>query len=322
MRFLRLAVQEGRFAHSQLLRPLSGLWYLGATLKNWLYDRKILPIEHLSVPVVSVGAITAGGSGKTPLVHLLASTLKAAGPIAILSRGYRGADEAVLLQKRLPDVPVLIGKNRILMGRAAIQKGARLLILDDGFQYRSLYRDFELLTLSEKNRTGYGAFLPRGLLRDPPSRLREATTIFLHGDPLEESSVPSISVQMKMKRLLDLHGREQSDPLRKKIGAFCAIAQPHRFFGTLRETFRAELVHSWILPDHEEFPLEALSSFAAHCRNNGASALICTEKDAVKLPKDLSLALPILYLEMELEVVSGAIHWKNLIEKIVLKMNN
>lgn len=320
MRSLRLAVQEGRFAHSQILRPLSGLWYLGATAKNWLYDRRYLPIERLSVPVVSVGAITAGGSGKTPLVHLLANTLRNYGPVAILSRGYRGGDEAKMLQRRLPDVSVLIGKDRISQGRNAIARGARLLILDDGFQYRCLHRDFELLALSGKNPYGYGAYLPRGLLRDPPSRLKEATAFF-SGEPVGMFSVPSICVQMQTRRLLDLRGNEQQSLAGKKIGAYCAIAHPQRFFQTLKD-LGAEIIHSWILPDHEMPNMNALASFAAHCRNNGASFLVCTEKDAVKLPRKLSLALPTLYLEMELEVVSGGARWKNLIEKIVLKMNN
>lgn len=318
---LRLGIQEGRFSRSLLFRPLSGLWYLGAKAKNWLYDQKILSIEHLPVPVISVGAITAGGSGKTPLVHLLAKILQNYGSVAILSRGYRGGDEALLLQKRLPKVPVLIGKNRIASGKAAIRNGAQLLILDDGFQYRALHRNFELIALSEKNPYGYGAFLPRGLLRDPPSRLKEATSFFINGELPHKFSAPVISVQMKMQRLLDLQGREHSALGGKKIGAFCAIAHPDRFFETLKN-LHFKMVDSWRMPDHEKPNLKELSVFAAHCQNQGAVALLCTEKDAVKIPKDFLTAIPILYLEMELEVISGELHWKNLIEKIVINMNN
>ena len=310
-----LKAQEGLFVQSKFLRPLSGLWYLGATLKNGLYDRKLLPIHRLSVPVVSIGSITAGGTHKTPLVHLLAKTVQPFGSVAILSRGYKTQDEPKLLQQRLPNVAVYVGKDRVALGAQAVKNGAQVILLDDGFQYRRLYRDFELLTLAYEHPYGYNAFLPRGLLRDPPSRLKEADALFINSEKWNNA----ISVELKVRRLLNLQG--DAVTLGKKVGMFCAIAKPKRFQQTLSR-LGMEVVDSWVLPDHEKPDPKKLYAFAAHCHNQGAMALLCTEKDAVKFSFNDSFPLPIVYLEMELEVTANLISWQNLIEKIVLTMNN
>jgi tetraacyldisaccharide 4'-kinase len=309
---------------SPLLCPLSGLWYLGATAKNWLYDHRWLAIESLPVPVVSVGAITAGGTHKTPLVHLLAKILQPFGQIAILSRGYKTQDEPKLFRRRLPKALVLVGKDRILSGKKAMQQGAKLLLLDDGFQYRRLHRDIELLTIASENPYGFNTFLPRGLLRDPPSRLREADAIFMNGiasTELRQLPIPLISMHLVVRRVLDLQGNPAPPLTGQKVGAFCGIARPSRFFKTL-EDLGVECVGSWILPDHAIANQKKLGAFAEQCRRNGATALLCTEKDAVKYFFDSSFPLPFFYVEVELEIHSGHERWKNLIEKIVLKMNN
>lgn len=330
---LFLAAQEGRFSRSVLLKPFSGLWALGAALKNHFYDCEMLSVEQLSVPVVSVGGIVAGGSGKTPLVHLLAKTLESAGSIAILSRGYLAhrsglslGDEATLLTRRLPRVSCLIGKDRIASGKKAIQAGAKLLLLDDGFQYRRLHRDLEIVIIDASNPFGYGAFLPRGLLRDPPHRLEEADVLFVNGDaPIEgPPGVPLVRVRPKINRILKQMGQKRGcikNLVDCKVGVFCAIAHPTRFLSTLQKEGAIEVAR-WFLPDHERASPEALQAFSERCRKRGAELIVCTEKDAVKIPPTFSLSLPIAYLEMELEIVSGEEHWNKLIEKISLKMNH
>jgi tetraacyldisaccharide 4'-kinase len=317
--FLFLGVQEGKFAQSRLFRFFSWLFAAGAFLKNRFYDAGILPTHRLSIPVISVGGIVAGGSGKTPLVHLLVKTLQSIGPIALLSRGYRAkksglllGDEATLLSRHLPDMKIYIGKDRVRSGLQAIREGAKLILLDDGFQYRRLARDLELVAIDGTNPFGFGAYLPCGILRDSPRRLEEADALFINGSIPQLPPVPLIQVRSKIK---------ENRLAGKRVGAFCAIASPHRFLNSLKEE-GAEILAHWFLPDHEPPGMEELASFAARCLQLGASTLVCTEKDAVKLSPQLALALPIAKLEMELEVIGGKNHWDKLIEKIQLTLHH
>ncbi len=322
---------EGRFAKAAALRPLSGLWAAGALLKNELYSRKWLPIQRLEIPVVSIGGIAAGGSGKTPLVQLLAKSLKPFGEIAILSRGYRAkesglvlGDELQMLKNRLGGSLYYAGKQRANLGKKALKDGARLALLDDGFQYRRLYRDFDLIVLEASNPYGYEAFIPRGLLRDSPKELCRADAVFLNGEGEVDLSfltdAPVIRVKPKIRRVLDLEAQRSVSLKGVPIGAFCAIARPKKFFTSLAET-GAECLESWFLADHAKPDKTHLESFAKRCKRRGAKALVCTEKDAVKL-QGIHLPLPLCYLEIDLEIVSNRGAWESLIEKIASKMNN
>ncbi len=329
---LFLAAQEGKLTEVTALRSLSALWSLGARLKNKLYDRKWLTSHQLSLPVVSVGSLTAGGSGKTPLVHLLAKTLQPHGKIALLSRGYLAkksglplGDEMQMLKNRLPGGLFYVGKNRKASGQKAFEAGAALAILDDGFQHRKLHRDIELVILDPANPFGYGAFLPRGLLRDPPEQLKRADAIFLNGeadcDLSSYTKAPLIRVRPKIRRCVDWQSKKSVSLKNCSVGAFCAIAHPKRFTETLRQ-LGVNTLESWFLSDHAKPDAQILKDFAKRCKRKGAEALICTEKDAVKL-EAVDLPLPIYYLEMELEIDShGKGAWDSLIEKIALKMNN
>lgn len=328
---LFLEAQEGRLTKLSALRPFSGLWAVLAFLKNELYSRKLLPIRQLPLPVVSIGSLTAGGSGKTPLVHLLARSLQPFGRIAILSRGYRAkesglplGDELQMLKNRLQTGLFYSGKNRASLGKQAVEDGACLALLDDGFQHRRLHRDIELVVLDASNPFGYGAFLPRGLLRDSPRELRRADAIFLNGDgepPLSAyADAPFIRVRPIIRRVLDLASKRTLLLKGSPVGAFCAIARPKKFFETLRN-IGADCIETWSLADHAKPDFELLEAFAKRCKWRGAKALVCTEKDAVKL-RHIRLSLPLCYLEMELEIVSNREAWQSLIEKIALKMNN
>ena len=328
-RKLYLSVQAGDCSRLLCLRPLSGLWAAISFVKNRLYDLRLLPVHRAPVFVISVGNLVAGGSGKTPLVHLLAQSLSSAGPIAIISRGYLAkesglklGDELTMLSRRLPDAICMVNPDRAAAAFDAAARGARVIILDDAFQHRRLHRDLNLVVVDAANPFGYNAFLPRGLLRDSPSRLRQADAIFINGDPTDRllsdlrkwSDAPLITVQLCLERILNLHGGEQKSLAGSKIGAFCAIGQPQRFFQTL-EKANAQIVERCIFPDHEKIEDSQIQSFARRCRHMGATALVCTEKDAVKIPFDCPL-LPVYYLEMQLKVVFGEENWQNLIKKI------
>ena len=211
-----------------------------------------------------------------------------------MSRGYgKVPDEAILLARRLPNVRVCIGKNRLELAQSI--RDVDLMILDDGFQHRKLFRDFEIV-LASKEKEHY---LPWGFLRDSPKRLKKADALFF----LRED------YKLRVKRILDQQGKEISSIRGWKVAIFCGIANPNRFKNSVIE-LGAEVVAELFLADHEVADLSKLPK---------ERALLCTEKDFVKLPPN---QLPIYYLEMELELTSGREKWEKLIEKIDQKIDN
>jgi tetraacyldisaccharide 4'-kinase len=270
--------------------PFSWVYAFVVFCRNTLYDWRWLPIAQVDATVVSVGNIVAGGTGKTPFVHLLAKTF-AHRKVAILSRGYgEMPDEAMLLARRLPHVKVYVGKDRLALAKAA---DADLLILDDGFQHRRLHRDVDIVLVRNQKEH----YLPWGFLRDSPKRLKEAEVISV------------ADLKLTVQRILDLGRREVPSIQGWKVAVFCGIANPESFKKTVRD-LGAEIIAEKIFVDHECADLSKLPK---------ASALICTEKDFVKLPPT---DLPIYFLEMEMEVVGGLERWEKLVEKIDQKIDN
>jgi len=270
--------------------PFSWIYAFAVFCRNQLYDWGCLPVVKVDATVVSVGNIVAGGTGKTPFVHLLAQTF-AHRKVAILSRGYgEMPDEAMLLARRLPQVKVYVGKNRAALAKEA---GAELLLLDDGFQYRRLHRDVDIVLVKGKKEH----YLPWGFQRDCPKRLKKAEVI------------QTADLQLKVKRILDLKGREIPSIRAWRVAIFCGIADPQRFKKTV-EDLGAEVVAEKFFADHELPDLRKLPK---------APVFLCTEKDFVKLPPT---DLPIYFLEMEMEFVGDKEQWEKLIEKIDQKIDN
>jgi tetraacyldisaccharide 4'-kinase len=266
--------------------PLSWFYAFAIFCRNQLYDWGCLPITKVNATVISVGNIVAGGTGKTPFVHMLANAF-AHRRVAILSRGYGAVpDEAMLLARRLPNVKVYVGKDRAALAKAA---DAELLILDDGFQYRRLHRDFDIVLVQKKKEH----YLPWGFLRDSPRRLARAEVIAV------------ADLKLNVKRILDLYGQEVPSIRGWKVAVFCGIAHPENFKKTVRD-LGAEIVAEKIFIDHEAADLSKLPK---------VNALICTEKDFVKLPPT---DLPIYFLEMEMEAVG----LEKLVERIDQKIDN
>ncbi|MDE3055677.1 MAG: tetraacyldisaccharide 4'-kinase [Verrucomicrobiota bacterium] len=297
-------IEKGKW--SFLFAPISLCWKLFVLLKNWLYDAGLLPMQRVDALVVSVGNIVAGGTGKTPFTRKLAAHF-ADRSIAILTRGY-GADETLLLQK---SARVYVGKDRAALAKKAVREGAKLLLLDDGFQHRKLSRDLDILLLRGKDPLGKGHFLPWGFLRDHPSRLEEADFLFLQG--IDFLHVPV--------RIRDQGG--QSFPLQngQRVGCFCGIANPSSFRDTLR-ALNLIVATEWILADHAAAPLAKLNDFFDRCKALGCSALLTTEKDIVKLPS-LSWPLPLLSVEIDLCMTGeGREKWQKLVATIENKLDN
>ncbi len=236
--------------------PFSWLYALVILCRNWLYDHRWLPIEKVPCTVVSVGNVVAGGSGKTPFVQLLAQQFPHR-RVAILSRGYGPfPDEAVLLSRRLPKAKVYVGKDRVRTAKQAIADGAELIILDDGFQHRRLYRDFDIVLGDDQ-----GYYLPRGFLRDNPRRRGDLRLM-----PEE--------MRVKVTGIFDAQGRSVASIAGWHVVLFSGIAKPQKFKKTVLE-LGAIVVAEAIFADHEPATLSQLPK---------ADAFICTEKDFVKLP--------------------------------------
>lgn len=299
--------------------PLSFCWAVVSYIKNALYDFGFFKAEKVSCPVVSVGNLVAGGSGKTPFVHLLAKRLENR-RIAILSRPYgKNLDEPLLLQRRLKNARVYVGKDRVALAKRAAQEGAELIILDDGFQYRKLFRDLDLVMLSASDPYGKGHFLPWGFLRDSPNRLKKADAIFVTGEG-EASKLASIGLTVRVDEILGSDGKIFKDGQGMNAAIFSGIAKPHLFKKTV-ESFGAKVVKEWILADHEKPELKKLQEFAEKSHMAGAKAIFCTEKDIVKWGSFPPLALPLYYLKISLQVVRGEDEWEKLIAKIEEKID-
>jgi len=326
-----LDVMEGRRRGKSLLRALSYLYQTGVHLRNAAYDRGLLAAQDCGLPVISIGNIVAGGTGKTPFVKFLAGELSKSFQVAILSRGYRSAaektgealqvtpatdisqcgDEPYWLACGLPQVQVWVGKNRLQSAQRAHHSGADVILMDDGMQHRQLKRDFEITLVDGEDPFGKGFFLPRGLLRDSPHRLAQADCVVVID--------PSSEIEAQLRPLTQaplIFARTVSELslTGEKVAVFCAIGRPQRFLKSVRQA-GGEIVASFFKPDHEPFNAEELQQFA---EKSGADALVCTEKDHVKLKADFQGRIPIISFPSRLEISGPA--WEQLLNKIQSKI--
>ncbi len=306
---------------SSLLLILSIPYRFTVGVRNFLYDKGTLRSKKLPCPVISIGNLTAGGTGKTPLAILLGGMLKENGfRPAVLSRGYgrRGCksigivsdgsrilmdhqeagDEPFLMSLLLPQVPVVVGASRFLTGKTAIEElGADILILDDGFQHRGLYRDIDIVLLENSRPLGNGRLLPGGSLREPPRALRRADIIVMTGSSKEaDSSLPaclqpllkdlSHCFQSCHKALAIIDANRDARPLAflqgKSIYAFSGIGNPLSFRRTI-EDLGASLAGFEAFPDHHYYGASELAGITAHAQLLQADIILTTEKDGARL---------------------------------------
>lgn len=318
-----------------LLRGMSQCYRAGVWLHRLAYEFA-LPTHHLSIPVISVGNIVAGGTGKTPFVHYLATVLAQDATVAILSRGYKReskktvlvtpqtrveecGDEPYFLAQKLPQVKVIVDSDRVVGGEAAIQLGAQVAILDDGMQYHRLKKDFTIVMMDGADLFGKGFYLPRGLLRDSPKRLQEASHIIVKGS-FSEGAFQQVVAQIRAYSLapitsMELQVKNRDALAGKKVAAFCAIASPKRFAHTLQE-LGCQVVEMMEKGDHRAFSVEELVSLAQRAQERGAEAVVCSEKDRVKLSSTLSLPLPLIPVEVTLVPRFGQEELNRLIKNI------
>lgn len=335
------------------LRVLSWVYGLFSIIRNWAYDKGYFRSFRSSVPVVSVGNIVAGGTGKTPLVRMLSKYLSESVSLAIVSRGYRSkaekmespvflsrgkelfyssafcGDEPCLLARALPGVSVIVGRDRLKAVDMAEKGGASMAILDDGMQHRRLQRDVELVVVDMAVPLGYGSFLPYGLLRESPRALSRADMVFVNRvkdrkcfcaakEKLRRyTEAPIVGTRVAADGLFDCKGNEIGISGGKKVGIFCGIADPHAFRETVKD-LECDIVEELYFPDHIEASQEELLWFSKRCHASGAELLLCTEKDAIKLDRESVrfLALPLAYVKVSLELVEGEEHWEALLASL------
>jgi len=319
---------------------LSAVFQAGVALRHGAYRGGWLKTQRLSRPVVSVGNLSVGGTGKTPLVTLMARVLLAGGHRpCILTRGYgrrRGkklivlepgaarivdprkvGDEPAALARALPDVPIIVCPDRFRGGGVGEQQfQASVHLMDDGFQHLPLYRDLDVVLLDVTRPLADVALLPAGRMREPLSALRRADWVILTRTELGDAAGWQARVQAQNPQARIFHCRTNltglvdaqtglselpGNLLRKKTSAFCGIGNPAAFFGDLR-TWGFWVVKESVYPDHHVYEQSDLLTILLLSQSAGAEAILTTEKDLMNLPRDWKAPLPFLACCIETEI--------------------
>ena len=316
--------------------------------RNWLYTRGVLKCRVLGVPVVSVGNLTVGGTGKTPAVELAVRTLIDLGHRpAVVSRGYgrrghgiqivadaasirldadEGGDEPFLLARRLPGVPVVVGGNRYEAGRHAVARfGVSALVLDDGFQHRTLAKDLEIVRTRARAPWGNGRLLPGGPLREPLAALARAHLIVVTGargpDDVGEVAadarryapgVPVLAARHVPTECWEAGAMRYLGPeaLRGlKLFAFAGIGSPDGFRQTLEDT-NAVVTGFERFADHHWYTRAEVAALEQRALAASAVGLVTTEKDWARLRRLPPRSVPLYVLTVRLALLSGDVAWR------------
>jgi len=284
------------------------------------YSLGIFKTHKVPLKVVSVGNITVGGTGKTPLVRFMARRLIEKGKrISILIRGY-GDDEWRMLKETVLSVPILVGRDRIKTARQAEKlHKPDILLLDDGYQHRRLGRDLNILLIDAADPFGNGHMLPRGILREPLRSIKQADVVVLTKADFGRDNVPVLRemlarrfnkhkiLEAKYKPVCftDIVSRKRYSPdfIRgKKLSVLSGIADP-RYFKRILKELGGVLIREFDYRDHSTYTEGDLSSIESKSKESGSEFIITTEKDAVKLNKlNIKNALRILILHVEVEI--------------------
>jgi 3-deoxy-D-manno-octulosonic-acid transferase len=298
-----------------LLWPLARIWAAVSTRQQ---RRKILHSRRLATPVISVGGISMGGAGKTPMVDYLAERLRETGlHPAILTRGYRrrSIETSILVEAGEP-APVSftgdeaqifvqsgyahsgIGADRFVTGRLLEERyRPDIFLLDDGFQHTKLRRDLDLVVIDALNPFGGGAVFPLGNLREPLSALsRAGAFVIMRAAPEREyagivrqlralnPNAPIFRARLEHRFWVDYRTRQPYQSLDGPVAAFCGLANPASFWGTLRSLHLPPVFH-WAFDDHHHYTCAQVERLAAQAQMHGSNLLLTTEKDAMNLPE-------------------------------------
>ncbi len=336
-------------ASSLILPPFSALYSVATRLRLAAYRRKLFSVSKLDATVISVGNITTGGTGKTPLVDWVCRVLANEGKrVCVLTRGYRrqnpnehvvvsdghrvladvlaAGDEPLLLATHLLGVAAVVcNSNRSAAGQWAIDNlRSEVFVLDDGFQHLRLARDVNIVTIDATNPWG-GGMLPYGHLREPLSGLARADCVVLTRteEPTDLASLtttlqkivgqtPIFRSRMRASGLRRLNGPavDSASSISQPIAAFCGVGNPTSFFNHLRRE-GYELAFQQAFPDHYNYQQSDVDHIVAEARRKGARSILTTAKDAVKL-SSLHFEMPCYAFEIRISIEDEA----NLIDMI------
>lgn len=352
-----------------MLRVLSYIYELGARTNYGLYKMGILKSTKLDCCVISIGNITVGGTGKTPTAQRVANMVSAMGyKVVILNRGYRShcdeemgvvsdgkkiymtayeaGDEAYLMAKMMPGIPVIIGKNRSITGKYAVEHlGAEVIIMDDGYQHWQVQRDLDIVLVDTINMFGNHCLLPRGILREPLSHLDRAD-MFL----LTKTDQSSVLARKFMEELLESYNDkapivesihhavgfveiadwykgnvdstiELSQLEGENVMVFSAIGNPSSFEQSLASV-GLNILEALRYPDHHDYGMPEMQYIGERAEILNAKALITTGKDAVKIPTEFiyfNRSIPIYVLDMDIVLTKNKKDFENTIQKAVEK---
>jgi len=311
--------------------------------RNIAYDRGLLAVHAVPVPVVSVGNLTLGGTGKTPLVAWVTKCCAAAGRRpTIVSRGYgatpgRTSDEAAELALVVPGVPHVADRNRVAAATAAVAAGADVVVLDDGFQHRRLARNLDIVAIDATDPFGCGRMFPRGLLREPLRGLGRAQAVVLtRADAVDAEkrleirrtlttaaglAAPVVWAEAahEPRGLRTSGGREfPLDAIRgRRVVACCGIGNPGAFRRTL-EGLGANPVEFRAFPDHHAYAAADAADLEARATAAEAEFVVTTLKDLVKLPHETLGGVPLVAVEISLRLVAGAAELEQLVRTAIL----
>lgn len=322
-----------------LLRAAEAPYAAAVRQRNRRYDLGRAEICRVGVPVVSVGNLTLGGTGKTPMVEWIARWFRERGVrVSIVSRGYGAEDgsrndEALELEQKLPDVPHLQNVDRVVGASTAIEEfESQVVLLDDGFQHRRLQRDLDIVLLDALEPLGFGHVVPRGTLREPLSGLSRASAVVLsRADLVDESERLRIrgivmqyapqaawcEVRHVPRMLLNSFGTEAelSSLAGKRVAGFCGLGNPAGFRRTL-EGLGCTIVEFREFPDHHNYTRADIDALAQLAASSGAEAIICTHKDLVKVRLDALAGKPLWAVVVGLEFLAGEAELTKLLETI------
>jgi len=297
------------------MNPLAALFGMTVAVRNRLYDRRLLPLQRLDGPVISIGNLSVGGTGKTPFLILLGELLKSRDiKFDVLSRGYgrrtRGVlpvdpagsasdfgDEPLLIARRL-GVNVVLGEERYEAGVYAERKfGTQLHLLDDGFQHRALARDFDIVLVTPED--ARDRVLPAGRLREPVSSLRRADAIVLTNGATAESFALRNKLVWRLRRGI-IAKNVPSRPV-----AFCAVARPQIFLLQLRNA-GIEPAAEAIFRDHHFYSENDIRELLKLKQTSEADGFVTTEKDAINLGGYLSTLGPLAVVPVKMDLVDAS----------------
>jgi tetraacyldisaccharide 4'-kinase len=353
-----------------ILRALSFIYLAIVQVRLYLYRNRILKEHQLGCLVISIGNLTVGGTGKTPVVEKFARALQGGGRrVAILSRGYKSidkrrkkswlerlidqnapdpprvvsdgknvlldsataGDEPYMLASNLRGVAVVVDKDRVKAGLHAIKElDVDTLLLDDGLQYLHLKHRLDIVLVDRQAPFGNEHLLPRGTLREPPRNIRRASYILITkcNGKSNDALIQQIRRFNRTAEIIECAHRplylqhvyrDERLPLDYLqdlyIASLCGIAAPESFESGLRR-LGAKIELSRHFADHHRYTEKELRTFLERCVKRDVHAIITTEKDAVRLPKIDPLPVPIYYLRVEIEILTGHETWDHCVKRI------